>query len=94
MKFMIIEKSSLNLPANISSVFENASEAKEYGFTKPKRGEAEVLKIEKGFTLLDRVSRANAPTINQASTVTKKFETGKITLYVKDSIGYCDIELW
>lgn len=94
MRFIIIEKSSLNLSANVSPIFENAREAKEYGYTKPKRGEARVVKIQNGFTLMDRVSRANAPTIDQASAVTKKFDTGNITLFIKDSMGYCDIEKW
>ncbi|MCF7867334.1 MAG: hypothetical protein K9N09_01425 [Candidatus Cloacimonetes bacterium] len=92
MKFMIIEKSSLNLPANVSSIFESAGEAKEYGYTKPKRGMAKVIKIDKGFKLIDNVSRANAPSIDQATQVTKEFDTGKITLYVKDSMGYCEVE--
>lgn len=94
MRFMIIEKSRINLPAMISSIFDSTKEAKEYGFSKPKKGQAKIIKIEKGFKLTEYVSRANAPTLEKASQVTKDFKTGKVTLYLKDTMGYCQVENW
>ena len=93
MRFMIVEKTRLTFPALISKVFNSNSEAESYGFTKPKGNQAEVIKIEHEFELIDRTSRLNAP-IEKANENKKKIECGKVTLFLKDLHKYCRVEVF
>ena len=92
MHFMIIEKNRITFPALISKVFTSPREAKDYGYTKPKKNQAKVYQIENGFKLMERTNPYNT-SVQYAAKNTKIIECGKLTLYVKDSLGLCEIEL-
>ncbi|MGD8782664.1 MAG: hypothetical protein PVH88_27375 [Ignavibacteria bacterium] len=92
MRFIIIEKNRITFPALISSVFTSASEAKNYGFTKPKNNQAKVYKITNGFRLTDTVDKFNFSK-NNASKNTKTIKCGQLTLYLKDPYDFCEIEI-
>jgi hypothetical protein len=93
MRFMIIEKTRISFPAIVSSTFDNEREAKEYGYRKPDKNTSKIFKIKNGFKLIDTTCKLNL-SIDKANKNTKEFNTSKITLYLKDPQGYCDIEAY
>jgi hypothetical protein len=91
MRFMIIDKNRITFPALVSNVFSSPTEAKNYGFTKPKKDQADVYHIENGFKLTELINRLSSD-LQHATTNTRTIECGKLTLYLKDSSGLCEIE--
>jgi len=90
MEFMIVEKTNLKFPALISRVFTSTNESKHYGFTKPTKDQAQVLKIQNGFKLIEKTNKFNLP-LEKVKENTKKIECGKVTLFLKDLHKYCRV---
>jgi len=90
MNFMIIENTRLTFPALISKVLNSASEAKQYGFTKPKKNQAQVYQVENGFELYEKTSKFNVP-LDKIPENFNKIECGKVTLFLRDLHRYCRV---
>ena len=90
MRFMIVEKTRLTFPALISKVFKSESEAKRYGFKKPGKAQAQVIKVENGFELTEKTSKYKVP-LEKVPENTKKIECGRVTLFLKDLHKYCRV---
>lgn len=92
MKFIIVEKLKLSFPAQISSTFSSPGEAKEYGYTIPTGKSATKYNVKKGFILRERFNNQNTADPEKATINSREINCGKVTLYLKDIYGYCEIE--
>ncbi len=90
MRFMIVEKTRISFPAIVSGVFTSEKEAGEYGYKKPAKGLAKVIKVKNGFELIDKTVRMNAP-LNRGTETKKKINCGKVTLFLKDVYKCCRV---
>ncbi len=92
MKFVIIEKLQLSFAAQISSTFTSKSEAKDYGYTIPTGKNVTKFNIKNGFILKERFNNQNTTNPEKATINAREIKCGKLTLYVKDIYGYCEVE--
>ena len=92
MKFIIIEKLQLSFPAQVSSTFTSKSEAKDYGYTIPTGKSMKKFNIKNGFVLRERFNNQNTSNPENATINSREVNCGKLTLYLKDIYGYCEIE--
>jgi hypothetical protein len=90
MQFLITEKPRLTFPALISKVLNSASEAKQYGLTKPKNNQAQVYQMENGYELYEKTSKFNLP-LDKMPENFNKIECGKVTLFLRVLHRYCRV---
>ena len=92
MKFIIVEKMQLSFAAQISSVFTSKREAKDYGYSIPTGKEIKKFNIKNGFILRERFNNQNTNNPDKATINSREIKCGKLTVYLKDIYGYCELE--